>query len=111
MSINIYKGLEDGIVGLVLGFAIPPAIISLFASAGLTDFIWIYHLISIVIMIITIIQEMPKWSTSYSLGWLLGIFILINTGLVSILDILTCILLIGILILRGLKKIKNFNYK
>ena len=102
MSSSLNEGLEDAIWGLVLGFAIPPIIISLFSSAGLTHFIWIYYLISIVIMIFTIIQEMPKWATSYSLGWLFGIFLLINTGLVTIIDILTCILLIGTLIFRGL---------
>lgn len=103
ISSSLSEGLEDAIWGLVLGFAIPPIIISLFASSSLTHFIWIYHLISIVITIITIIQEMPKWTTSYSLGWLFGIYLLINTGLVTIIDILICIILISVLIFRGLK--------
>ena len=103
MSSSLNEGLEGAIWGLVLGFAIPPIIISLFSSAGLTYFIWIYHLISIVIIIITNIQEMPKWTTSYSLGWLFGIYLLINTGLVTIIDILICIILISVLIFRGLK--------
>ena len=103
MSSSLNEGLEDAIWGLVLGIAIPLIVIALFASAGLTYYIWIYHLISIVIIIITIIQEMPKWTTFYSLGWLFGIFLLIGTGLVTIFDILTCILLIGNLIYRGLK--------
>ena len=86
-----------------MGFAIPPITISLLASAGLTDFNWIYHLISIAITIITIIKEMPKWTTSYSLGWLFGIILLINTGLVTFIDILVCIILISGIIFRGLK--------
>ena len=100
---KITEGLEDAIWGLVLGFAIPLIVISLLASAGLSDFILIYHLVSIAITIITFIQEMPKWSTSYSVGWILGIFLLVYTGLVSIIDILMCFILIVILLIRVLK--------
>ena len=103
ISSSLSEGLEDAIWGLVLGFAIPPIIISLLASFGLTHFIWVAHLIMLFITIITIIQEMPKWTTSYSLGWLFGIYLLINTGLVTIIDILICIILISVLIFRGLK--------
>ncbi len=103
MSSSFSEGLEDAILGLILGFALPPIIMSILASLGLTHYIWIYHLISIGITVFTIIQEMPKWTTSYSFGWLLGTFLLIYTGLATIIDFLICILLIGFLIFRGLK--------
>ena len=103
MSISLSEGLKDAILGVALGLALPPIIMALLASSDSTHLIWVFHLIIIGFTIITTIQEMPKWTTSYSLGYLFGIFLLINTGLVTIIDILTCIYLIGILIFSGLK--------
>jgi len=103
MSSSLSKGLKDPFLGLILGLALPPIIMSFLAIYGLTQYIWIYHLVSIGITLYAILQEIPKWRTSYSFGWLIGTLIIIYTGLGTIIDILTCILLIGFLIFRGLK--------
>ncbi len=101
MSSKFDESADAAISEIVVGI-IPPIIISIFASTDLRDFIWIFDISSIVGIIILIL-EMPHWATSYIIGWLLGIFLLASTDLLTITDILICIILIGILVFRFLK--------
>jgi len=101
MSGKFDESISAAISEIVVGL-IPPIIISSFIGAGLGDFVWIFHIASIVGTTVLIL-EMPHWATTYIIGWLFGIFILVGTGLLVITDILICIILIGILVFRFLK--------
>jgi len=88
----------------IIGGLVTTIIISSFISAGLIPsyFIWLFHLLNIVDMIV-LIQKMPYWATSYSVGWLIGVIILTNTGLLTILDILINFIPLAYLVYRLLK--------
>jgi hypothetical protein len=88
----------------IIGGLVTTIIISSFISTGLIPsyFIWLFHLLNIVDMIV-LIQKMPYWATSYSVGWLIGVIILTNTGLLTILDILINFIPLAYLVYRLLK--------
>lgn len=86
-----------------------PIIVSVFISTGLfpSYFIWFFHLLSIVDMIV-LIQKMSYWATSYIIGWLVGAIILATTGLLTILDFLIYLIPIGFLVYRLYKWIHEY---
>ena len=88
MSGKFDSGLNR-IFGEIIGGLIASIIISSFVGTGLIPFyyIWFFYLLNIIDMIV-LIQKMPYWATSYSVGWLIGVIILANTGLLPIIDIL-----------------------
>ena len=88
----------------IIGGLVTTIIISSFISTGLIPsyFIWLFHLLNIVDMIV-LIQKMPYWATSYSVGWLIGVIILTNAGLLTILDILINFIPLAYLVYRLLK--------
>lgn len=88
----------------IIGGLVTTIIISSFISTGLIPsyFIWLFHLLNIVDMIV-LIQKMPYWATSYSVGWLIGVIVLTNTGLLTILDILINFIPLAYLVYRLLK--------
>ena len=88
----------------IIGGLIASIIVSSLVSTGLIPsyFIWLFHLLNIVDMIV-FIQKMPYWATSYSVGWLIGVIILANTGLLTIIDILINLIPFVFLVYRLLK--------
>jgi len=98
---------KDGLNGALLeivGGLIAPILISSLVSTALfpSYFIWILYLIGIGGMI-SLIREMSFWATSYIVGWLVGIFILANSGLLSPIDILIYLIPLVFLVYRVLK--------
>ena len=85
----------------IFGGLLASIILSSFVSTGLIPsyFIWLIHLSSIVNMIV-FIQKMPYWATFYSVGWLIGVIILANTGLLTIIDILINFIPVVFLVVR-----------
>jgi len=73
----------------ITGGILTSIIVASLVSTGLIPsyLIWLFHLLNIVDMIV-LIQKMPYWATSYSVGWLVGVIILANTGLLTIIEIL-----------------------
>ncbi len=101
-------GLNRALLEIVLGLIIPIIISSLVSTGQFPSyFILILYLISIGGMI-SLIREMSFWATSYIVGWLFGIFILANSGLLTPIDILIYLIPIVFLVYRLLKLILSF---
>ncbi len=83
-SYGLNRALEE-IIGGILASIILTSIYS--TELIPSYFIWFFHILNIVDMIF-LVQKMPYWATSYSVGWLVGVIILAYTGLLTIFDIL-----------------------
>jgi hypothetical protein len=100
MSGKVRAGLSDSIEEIGIGLAIPITIASLVSTGYLPPyFIWIVSIIGT----ISLIKEMSLWSSSYMVGWLVGVIILAYFGLVSSIDFLIYFLPGLILAYRALK--------
>lgn len=98
---------EDGLdraFGEIFGGLIIPITISSLVSTGLIPYysIWILYLIGIG-SVINLIREMSLWATSYIVGWLIGIFILTYSGLLTLIDILIYLIPLVFLVYRVFK--------
>lgn len=111
MSDKFDSGFSRAFSEIVVGLIIP-ILISSFVSTGLfpSYFIWVFHLLSIVDMI-SLIKAMSYWATSYILGWLFGVIILANSGLLAITDILVYLIPLAFLIYRLLKLLVQYVKK
>ncbi|MHA2179981.1 MAG: hypothetical protein ACXAAH_01010 [Promethearchaeota archaeon] len=71
-------------------------------------FILFFHLLNLSINVretIVFIEKIQYWATSYSLGWLVGVIILADYGLLTNIDILISIIIpIVFIILRFVKR-------
>jgi len=81
-------GLKRAITEIVGGF-ITSAIISAFVKSEILDpsFILLFHLLN-VILILSLLLKMKYWGTSYLLGWLFGLLLMSQTGLIGTLELL-----------------------
>lgn len=88
MLVKFEEGLKRALLEMFGGLIIPITISSLVGTGSIPYYsIWILYLIDIG-GTINLIREMSFWATSYIVGWLIGIFILANYGLLTPLDIL-----------------------
>lgn len=82
---------QEGLIGAILEIGvglITPIIISAFINGGIvpSDFIWIFYFLSGIIsvfVIVKLLEEMSFWGISYIIGWLVGVFLLIDSGLLT----------------------------
>jgi|Deesub1362A_J573_1020465.scaffolds.fasta_scaffold00483_30 hypothetical protein len=76
------RAITEIITGIVMGI-----LLSTLESTGLIppSYIFPFKLTSI-IGVVSLILAMPYWGTGYLLGWLLGVFVLMESGLVGIFD-------------------------
>ncbi len=85
---NLEHGCERAIreagIGIVSGI-----LLNAFISSGLipSSYITLFKLI-IILTILSLIMAMPYWGTGYIIGWLLGMLIMAETGLISTFDII-----------------------
>jgi|YelNatPaOPRAMG01_1025707.scaffolds.fasta_scaffold27027_3 hypothetical protein len=88
------RALTEVIMGLVLSY-----IVSAFVSSGLIppQYKLLFDLIN-VLAIISLIQVVPYWGTAYLLGWLIGMGIMIQSGILEVWEFLIY-LIIGIVVL------------
>jgi hypothetical protein len=100
------QGLKRAFTEVIPEIVIP-ILISSFISTGLFPFYFIlfFDLLSVGAMI-SLIQKMSYWATSYIIGWIVGIIILAPTGLLTIIDLLIYLILtpVGLLLCRFLKR-------
>lgn len=85
------NGFEYGVkraIGEVIGGLITSVIVSAFASSGLLSpaYVLLFGLIN-VIGTVALILVMPYWGTTYLIGWLFGLWILLQSGLIGILEV------------------------
>lgn len=76
-------------IGEVVAGIVTSVLVGAFVSSGLLPPAYAV-LFGILNMLgtVTLILAMPYWGTVYLFGWLLGLFIMLQTGLVGILDVL-----------------------
>jgi hypothetical protein len=88
--------------GLILNFFIYEVIAPILPLASL-----LYSVINIIV-VITTIHEMQRWSIGYLMGWLTGSFSLLQAGLLDIFDItINIIFPLLFLISKIIKRIFN----
>lgn len=76
-------GLARAITEILGGF-ITSTILSAFVSSGILDpsSLLLFHLLN-AILIVSLLLKMKYWGTSYLLGWLFGLLLMSQTGLVG----------------------------
>lgn len=89
----------------VVGGIVTSSIVIAFINSGLLDpsYTLLFHLLNVV-GIVSLILTMPYWGTTYLIGWLFGLWIMSESGLVGILELLVYLgVPLVVLILRLLK--------
>ena len=97
-------GLRRAITEAIMG-AITSAILLAFINSGNLDpsYSLLFQLLNIV-GIIGLIQAMPYWGTTYLIGWLIGTFIMYDSGLIGTFELL---IYIGVSILILIRRISK----
>ncbi|MCZ7384137.1 MAG: hypothetical protein O8C63_05235 [Candidatus Methanoperedens sp.] len=81
---RIFSEVISGIIATALLTALAPAFQN-------SLFVLLFILLNIIISI-ALIDAMPYWGNGYILGWLVGVIILSNSGLVGIFDFILYII-------------------
>lgn len=82
-------------------------VLSSFVNAGLipASFVLLFHVLN-VISTVCLVFAMPFWATSYSIGWLVGLWVMYGSGLVEVFELLVYLMP---LIIVGIRFVKNFE--
>ena len=103
---NVFKyGTKRAIGEIISGF-VTSIIVDAFASSGLLppSYVFLFGLIN-VLGTITLILTMPVWGITYLFGWMIGVYLMFQSGLIGILE---SILYLGIPIAILLFRIKSW---
>ena len=92
------SGLERAIGEVIGGFITYAFFMSFVESGAISPFL--FALLSI-IGILVLIKKMPYWSTAYLIGWVIGLLIFIQSGLIGFIELL---ILIGMPLIILLKR-------
>jgi hypothetical protein len=99
------RAISETATGIVIGI-----LLSALASTGFIplSYIFLFKLISIV-AVVSLVLAMPYWGTGYLLGWLFGVFVLVESGLVGILDFFIVYFLVpfAVLLIRVYERLKT----
>lgn len=80
-------GYERAITEIVIGVFLS-IVLNAFIQSGLLDPSWLlYFKILNMLSSIILIMAMPYWGTTYLIGWLFGLYVMWQAGLVGILDL------------------------
>ena len=102
------SGIEYGFkraVAEILGGFVTSAILDAFFSTGLIplEYVLLFHLVN-VLSTVGLAFAMPYWATTtYSIGWLIGLALMYSSGLVGILEVLVYLIPLGIVVIRLIK--------
>jgi len=99
-----FKRAVSEIIGGIVAYYFIAALI----STGLIPpyFVLLFHLVN-VLSTILLVFAMPFWATSYILGWLFGLGIMYQSGVIGILDLLIYLVPLVILAIRFSKRISD----
>lgn len=91
---------------IVVGFVMS-VVLSSFVSAGLipASFVLLFHFLNVVSTVVMVFA-MPFWATSYSIGWLVGLWVMYSSGLVEVFELL---IYLAPLIVVGIRFVKKFE--
>ena len=86
----------------IIGGIVTSIIVTAFTNSGLLDpsYVLLFNLLN-VFGIIMLLLVMPYWGITYLMGWLFGLFILLQSGLIGILEfVIYLVVSLAILIIR-----------
>jgi hypothetical protein len=98
-------GTKRAIEEIVCGF-VTSVIVNVFINSGLLSpsYVLLFGVIN-VIGLITLIFAMPYWGITYLLGWLFGVIIMLQSGLIGILEV---IIYLGIPLVVLILRVKSW---
>ena len=102
-------GIRRAITEVVSGI-VTSGILIAFVDSGLLDpfYTFLFNLLNMA-GTASLILMMPFWGTTYLLGWMFGLVIMLDCGLVGILELMLYLIVpVSILILRILKSIESY---
>lgn len=76
-------------IGEIVSGIVTSAIVNAFVSSGLlpSGYVFLFGLINM-IGTITLILSMPYWGVTYTLGWILGVYLMAQSELIGILEVI-----------------------
>lgn len=103
MSNGFGYGLKRAITEILFGIVIA-GILDAFAKTNLIPqgYFLLFNIIN-GLATIALFEAMPVWSTTYLIGWILGMIMLLNSGLITIVDFLSFFVIPVIVLLYRLK--------
>ena len=112
MSEGIEKGFSEAIVGVVVGIVLS-ALLGVIPTLSFVPsyFAGICQLLEVISLVggILLIFAMESWGLGYLLGWLFGMWIMSNTGLVeSWLFTLYAVVGVVVIVVKILEKVEKF---
>ena len=95
-------------VSEVIGGFVNSIVLEAFVDAGLipVPYMWLFH-ISNALGTLMLILFMPVWATTYIIGWLFGLWVMSQSGLLSVIDYL--VYLVPLMFVLGLRIWKRFS--
>ena len=104
---NINEGMA-GAIGFIVDGIIATAIFSAFATIeSLKPYSYLLILTSLIGTIV-LLFTIPKWGTGYTIGWLIAIILLWDTGLISWEMLLSFLVVLVVLSIRIKTKWEDF---
>ncbi|MEM5771427.1 MAG: hypothetical protein QW790_01620 [Candidatus Aenigmatarchaeota archaeon] len=93
-------------IGEIIGGFVTSVIVDAFISSGLLNpaYVFLFALLNILGLILLLLT-MPAWGITYLLGWIFGVVIMFQSGLIGILE---AILYLGVPIFVIMLKIKSW---
>jgi|GEM_PF-1346437 hypothetical protein len=99
-------GLRRAFSEVISGFVMA-VIVEKLAEAGLLDYSYVFTFkLLMVAGIMALIAAMPYWGILYLLGWMLGLLLLLQGGLISIFEFL--IYFVPPLLIFGIRVMRSF---
>jgi len=97
---GLKRAVSEVIAGLIIF-----VIFASFVDAGLISesFVLLFHFLN-ALLTISMVFVFPFWTTSYSIGWLVGIWLMHGSGLVGALELLLYLVPLIIVVIRFIKK-------
>jgi len=97
-------GFVRAVSEVVAGFVMS-VVLSSFVNAGLipTSLVLLFHVLN-VLSTVLMVFAMPFWATSYSIGWLVGLWVMYGSGLVEVFELLVYLVPLIIVVIRFVKK-------
>jgi len=97
-------GFVRAVSEVVTGFVMW-VVLSSFVNAGLipASFVLLFHVLN-VLSTVLMVFAMPFWATSYSIGWLVGLWVMYGSGLIEVFELLVYLVPLIIVVIRFVKK-------
>jgi len=93
------RAVSEVVAGLIMS-----VLLASFVNEGLipASFVLLFHATNVLFTVL-LVFAMPFWATSYSVGWLVGLWVMYSAGLVEIFELLVYLVPLIILVIRFVK--------